>query len=191
MQHQQKAQPPPGEWSSGQLEALELALAGRSVFITGGAGVGKSHVVREIIKRLRSQEKTIAITAPTGVAATHIGGATVHAWAGIGVPSERLDFQRAWADVVTGGSTTARERICATDVLVLDEVSMCSGELLDCLGLQVAEIRGELFGGGGEGTALASRRGPDRTVRAAAVGTRARGSKPAPRPCGRGATACS
>ena len=61
---------------------LRAALSGTSLFFTGGAGTGKSFLLREIIKRLPAA--TTFATASTGVAACHIGGVTLHYFAGIG-----------------------------------------------------------------------------------------------------------
>lgn len=65
-----------------QKEILETCLAGKSVFFTGSAGTGKSFLLRKIIGAL-PPDGTVA-TASTGVAACHIGGVTLHQFAGIG-----------------------------------------------------------------------------------------------------------
>ena len=56
------------------------------MFFTGAAGSGKSfivHILRDIFDSTMNNKK-IAFTAPTGVAACNIGGLTIHAWSGIG-----------------------------------------------------------------------------------------------------------
>ena len=57
-----------------QQRTLEMALAGRNVFITGSAGVGKSLLVDSIVEQLRKMGKEVAITASTGIAAVNVGG---------------------------------------------------------------------------------------------------------------------
>ena len=64
-----------------QTRALEIMLSGRSAFLTGEPGAGKSYVVREFVEQ---SSRNIALTASTGIAATNIGGQTIHAWSGIG-----------------------------------------------------------------------------------------------------------
>ena len=75
------------EWrlqlSGEQLAAFRDAMAGRNVFLTGGAGVGKSHTLRKIVAHLR--EGTYALTATTGAAAALIGATTLHSALGLPV----------------------------------------------------------------------------------------------------------
>ena len=58
-----------------QIEALEAVDGGHNVFITGSAGVGKSHLVKSIQESIRVPFETIA---PTGIAALNINGKTIH-----------------------------------------------------------------------------------------------------------------
>jgi tRNA A37 threonylcarbamoyladenosine biosynthesis protein TsaE len=53
--------------------ALSILKSGRNVFLTGQAGAGKTYVINQYIRRLRSCDIAVAITASTGIAATHIG----------------------------------------------------------------------------------------------------------------------
>lgn len=59
-------------------EAIRLIEQGKSLFITGKAGTGKTTLLKEIVKRLRSEERLVAVTAPTGVAAHNAQGVTLH-----------------------------------------------------------------------------------------------------------------
>lgn len=68
-----------------QKEALDILKTGRSVFLTGAAGSGKTFVLREYIEYLKNLGADIGITASTGIAATHMGGITIHSWSGIGI----------------------------------------------------------------------------------------------------------
>ena len=66
---------------------LAKALEGRSILLTGSAGTGKTFLLRRIIAalRARAEDGATAVTASTGIAATHIDGKTIHSWAGIGL----------------------------------------------------------------------------------------------------------
>ena len=68
-----------------QKEALNILKTGRNVFLTGAAGAGKTYVLREYIKYLNEVNAEVGITASTGIAATHMGGVTIHSWSGIGI----------------------------------------------------------------------------------------------------------
>ncbi len=68
-----------------QDEALAIMKTGASVFLTGEPGSGKTHTVNRYVAYLRESGIEPAITASTGIAATHIQGMTVHRWSGIRV----------------------------------------------------------------------------------------------------------
>jgi predicted ATPase len=68
-----------------QQEALDILKMGHSVFLTGEAGAGKTHVLNQYIDWLRDHGIEPAVTASTGIAATHLGGGTIHSWSGIGI----------------------------------------------------------------------------------------------------------
>jgi Cdc6-like AAA superfamily ATPase len=68
-----------------QKEALDILKMGHNVFLTGSPGSGKTHTVNEYVAYLRQCGVEPAITASTGISATHIGGMTIHSWSGIGI----------------------------------------------------------------------------------------------------------
>ena len=105
--------------------ALEILLAGESALLTGPAGTGKTFVLNQFIRLSKYEGKHVSVTATTGLAATHLGGTTIHAWAGIGV-SDMLPG--GFADHMAKGR---REIIEKTDVLIIDEVSMLHDFRLD------------------------------------------------------------
>lgn len=70
-----------------QYEALEILKTGANVFLTGAPGSGKTHTLRTYISYLKEQNVPVAITASTGIAATHLGGVTIHSWSGLGIKS--------------------------------------------------------------------------------------------------------
>ena len=101
-----------------QAIALEVMLSGESVLLTGPAGAGKTFVLNQFIKLAKHEGKHVSVTATTGLAATHLGGTTIHAWSGIGVS----DFiGNGFVERMAKGR---REIIEKTDVLVIDEISM-------------------------------------------------------------------
>jgi len=110
-----------------QAQALAVMLAGNSVFLTGPPGAGKTYVLNEFIRRAQRQGRTVAVTASTGIAATHIGGMTIHSWSGLGVREGLSDWDRERLQ----SAAHLVKRYNAADVLVIDEVSMLHGRRLD------------------------------------------------------------
>lgn len=105
--------------------ALEILLAGESALLTGPAGTGKTFVLNQFIRLSKAEGKHVSVTATTGLAATHLGGTTIHAWAGIGV----LDsLPSGFAEHMAKGR---REIIEKTDILIIDEISMLHDYRLD------------------------------------------------------------
>src|SRR5690349_19138794 len=74
-----------------QPQALSVLTTGASVFLTGEPGSGKTHTVNQYVHWLREHNIEPAITASTGIAATHIGGSTIHSWSGIGIADKLTD----------------------------------------------------------------------------------------------------
>lgn len=105
--------------------ALEVMLSGESVLLTGPAGTGKTHLLNRFIRLAKSDGKFVSVTATTGLAATHIGGNTIHSWAGIGIHDS---LPSNFAEHMAKGR---REIIEKTDVLIIDEISMLHDFRLD------------------------------------------------------------
>jgi ATP-dependent DNA helicase PIF1 len=126
-----------------QREALAVATSGQNVFITGSAGTGKSHLLAAVVAAL--PRRTTALTALTGCAALQIGGTTLHRWAGVGLGTGMPQQLLATVEA----NTLARSRWLNTTHLVIDEVSMLAGQLMDALDFVGRCVRGQNvpFGG--------------------------------------------
>lgn len=128
-----------------QAQALDILKTGANVFLTGEPGAGKTYVVNQYVNWLEAAGLKVAVTASTGIAATHIGGMTIHSWSGVGA---RDTFTQYDLDQIMGREKTVR-RIKGTHVLIIDEISMLDGKLLDMVDVvcRTARGRGEAFGG--------------------------------------------
>jgi len=112
-----------------QREALDILKAGRNVYLTGPAGSGKTYVLNKYIQYLKERGVTAAVTASTGIAATHIGGMTIHSWSGIGIKDTLSDSD---IDLLVQKEHLFK-RYEKTKVLIIDEVSMMHPEMFDAL----------------------------------------------------------
>ncbi|KAI5957132.1 PIF1 [Candida jiufengensis] len=129
-----------------QEAVLQQVLRGVSLFYTGSAGTGKSVLLRSIIKALREKHGTgVAVTASTGLAACNIGGTTLHSFGGIGLGNIAVD---KLIKKIRRNKKSFR-RWLETKVLVIDEISMVDGELLDKLSHIAQTLRNnkQPFGG--------------------------------------------
>lgn len=108
------------------------ALKHSNVFLTGGAGVGKSYITNEIISTYRKEGKQVVALGSTGVSAVNIGGFTIHSFFVFGIAS---NFEE-----LAAGDKRAKKRLSdlkkvlkATDLIIVDEISMVSTDLLDMI----------------------------------------------------------
>jgi len=107
--------------------ALEIMLSGESVLLTGPAGAGKTFVLNQFVKLSKHSGKHVSVTATTGLAATHLGGSTIHSWSGIGIHD---DVQPGFVEHM---SKSRKEIISSTDILIIDEISMLHDFRLDMI----------------------------------------------------------
>ena len=124
-----------------QAVAFLDAMRGHNVFLTGGAGCGKSHTLK-VIKQHLDQEQFVT-TASTGCAAAIIGAVTFHSCCGIGLGNapthvlvNRIKKENRWVF----------NRLRGMRTLIVDEVGMLDGQLFDKAGQVVGEVRRD-FGG--------------------------------------------
>ena len=115
--------------NSEQRQAVALASEGKNVFLTGGAGTGKSFTLVHVITALQQLhgKGSVFVTGSTGIASCHINGTTLHSFSGIGLGKE--DVQTLVARV--SANRNASQRWLEAKALVIDEVSMLDGDLFD------------------------------------------------------------
>lgn len=116
---------------------------GRSIFLTGKAGTGKTTFLKTIVEKSR---KRPIVVAPTGVAAINAGGVTIHSF-----------FQLPFSPYVPGAKVESkfdfgrekRKIIASIDLLIIDEISMVRADLLDAIDTVLRRFRNHYqpFGG--------------------------------------------
>jgi ATP-dependent DNA helicase PIF1 len=117
--------------------AYDALLDGKSVFLTGEAGVGKTEVIKKV--RDNFNDKTVALTSTTGTSALLMGGTTLHSYLGIGLG----EGTAKWLAGVISSKEYLKKRWKLVDILVIDEISMMNPELFDKLDKVGRIIRGE------------------------------------------------
>jgi ATP-dependent exoDNAse (exonuclease V) alpha subunit len=123
-ENSETAQENPSGLSPEQVHALELCRSGENVFLTGGAGSGKSYVIREFMRDI--DDKQMPTLASTGAAAVLLGGRTFHSFFGLGIMEggAQATLQRSLED------KRVLKRLRQVEGVVFDEVSMIPGDAL-------------------------------------------------------------
>ena len=110
-----------------QATALNILKSGQNVFLTGSAGAGKTYTLTQYIQYLKVRKVPVAVTASTGIAATHMNGMTIHTWAGIGIKEHLTD-----SDLKNLKERKyLRDHIEKAKVLIIDEISMLHARQLN------------------------------------------------------------
>lgn len=128
-----------------QETALKLMKAGENVFLTGSAGAGKTYTLNQYINYLKARKVPVAITASTGIAATHMNGMTIHTWAGIGIKDTLSDDDLKRMKE----RKYLKEHLENAQVLIIDEISMLHAKQLNLVNqvLKYFKESDDAFGG--------------------------------------------
>jgi ATP-dependent DNA helicase PIF1 len=113
---------------TGVLKTLQT----NNIFLTGGAGVGKSYMTNEVITHYRTEGKQVIALGSTGVSAVNIGGFTIHSFFAFGIASN-FDALAQHDKYNKKRLADLKKILKATDLIVIDEISMVSSDLLDMI----------------------------------------------------------
>lgn len=128
-----------------QKTALKILKSGDNVFLTGSAGTGKTHILNEFVLYLKSRKILPTIVAPTGIAASHLNGQTIHSYFSLGIRDEIDD---AFISHLLE-KKYLQTRFKKLKILIIDEISMVSPNIFSCIDkiLQAFKHNYEPFGG--------------------------------------------
>ncbi len=120
---------------------IQLIDGGRNVFITGGAGTGKSYMLQQIKKHY----PTMVLTSTTGVSAININGQTIHSWAGVGICKHSIE---SVANNIIKNSVKYKQLVLCK-MLAIDEISMLKSETMEYIDkvLKIVRNNNAPFGG--------------------------------------------
>lgn len=128
--------------TKGQKNALDAMVSGQNVFLTGGAGTGKSYVLKKFLE-LRNDGRLIVACAPTGIAALNLEwGVTIHK--AFCVPVGEIADYRHLSSSLYG----PKDYVKNADTIIIDEISMCPIDVFDFIMEQLHKIevsRGRRF----------------------------------------------
>jgi len=114
------------ELNEDQENAVKAILGGHNCFVTGPAGTGKSTVIQVAVQQLKAAGKNVILCAPTGIAATNIGGITIHRAFGL-KPGRYFDIDKN--TFISKTTPYFRDN----DVVIIDEISMCRVDIFDAV----------------------------------------------------------
>lgn len=123
-----------------------LIEKGNNIILSGAAGTGKSYQVHKIIEHF-GKDKKIALTSTTGIAATNINGQTLHSFLNLGmIKSDDINKEVAR---IKYNPWARWEEVENTDILIIDEISMCDGFLFNIVEEVLRTVRNNSkpFGG--------------------------------------------
>ena len=124
-----------------------------NLYVSGFGGTGKSYLIKAlqgylwVQKNLFDESTDIALTAPTGLAAANVGGQTLHSL--FSLPVEHGEKLPKYTALKKNSMQQTRTVLKDLALLVIDEISMVSAEMMMSINLRLQEIFGadELFGG--------------------------------------------
>ena len=120
-----------------QSSALNILQTGQNVFLTGSAGSGKTYTLNQYIHYLRARRVPVAVTASTGIAATHMNGTTIHSWSGIGIKDEMTERDL----IAIARKSFLADKLKDTAVLIIDEISMLHAKQLNLVNEVLKHVR--------------------------------------------------
>ena len=113
-----------------QLTALNILKLGHNVFVTGSAGTGKTYLLQQFIGYLHERQIYPTIVAPTGIAASHLKGQTIHSFFALGIRDTVVD--NGYVEFLLEKSYL-KSRFSKLKILIIDEVSMVSPEIFSSM----------------------------------------------------------
>ena len=128
-----------------QKTALDILKTGKSIFLTGSAGTGKTYLLNEYIDYLKERKVKPSMVAPTGIAASHLNGSTIHSFFGLGIRDSMDDY---FLNLLLQKEYLT-ERFSKLEILIIDEVSMISPEIFSAMDkiLKAFKFTDKPFGG--------------------------------------------
>ena len=117
-------------------KTIELLDAKQNLFLTGGAGTGKTTLTRKVIEHYEDEGKKVAKLASTGMAATLIGGQTLHSFLDLGIADSIEDLELKGKLEI---KKKIKKLVASMDIIIIDEISMVSAPLFEMIRLRLLQ----------------------------------------------------
>ncbi|MDY0117648.1 MAG: DEAD/DEAH box helicase [Sulfurimonadaceae bacterium] len=119
-------------------------LQKQNIFLTGGAGVGKTTITNEVIQSFFDEGKKVAKLASTAMAATLLGGQTLHSFFDLSIAANLEELESRGKFNI---AKKIKKLIASMDLIVIDEISMVSAELMEMVATRLlqADFTGTLL----------------------------------------------
>ncbi len=127
-------------------ERVIQILEGDNLFLTGGAGVGKSYLTKQITRYYHAEKKQVVVLGSTGISAVNVGGQTIHSFFIFGIASSFEELEKS--ERYNRSRVKELNKILKKlDLLIIDEISMVSANLMDMIlfRLRNGGFRGKLM----------------------------------------------
>lgn len=121
-----------------KLNDILKILESNNVFLTGGAGVGKSFLTKEVIEHYLKNNKNVVKLGSTGIAAINIFGQTVHSFFKLGI-ANNIDILKKQDIAKKINKNKLYNLISSVDLIVIDEISMLSTAVFDMIAYRLKE----------------------------------------------------
>jgi len=120
-------------------EKLINLLDNYNIFLSGGAGVGKSYLTSNVIDILQTKDKNVIPLGSTGISAVNIGGYTLHSFFIFGIASNLEELKSS--DKKSRGRIRELKKVLEnTDLIIIDEISMVSASMMDMIEYRLSSL---------------------------------------------------
>jgi len=113
-------------------EKLLNILNSKNVFLSGGAGVGKSYLTSKVIADMQAKDKNVIPLGSTGISAVNIGGYTLHSFFIFGL-AKSIEELKASDKKSRSRISELKKILKNTNLIIIDEISMVSARLMDMI----------------------------------------------------------
>ena len=114
-------------------------LQNHNIFLSGGAGVGKSYLIAKIIKLYESANKIVVPLGSTGISAVNIGGYTLHSFFIFGI-AKSIEELQSYDKRNKKRLSELKKLLQNTDLIIIDEISMVSSSLMDMIYYRLSSL---------------------------------------------------